>query len=126
MGRPNGERGLHRVVVRTVGVIAVVECRKLRVGHDEILWKQSARAKCAAVNDLAGWLDRTNICCVESASDTCEIPVRDEASEGRVQAKRLRSRHVPANNTAPEIQTIEHLVEHRGIAAGACDCQSLE
>src|SRR4029453_771463 len=109
-----------------VGVIAVVECGKLWVGHDEILWKQSARAKCAAVNDLAGRLDGTNICCVQSASDTREVTVRDGASEGRVQAKRLRPRPARPDNTAPEIQTFEHLIEHRGIPAGTRDCQSLE
>src|SRR5206468_3363884 len=67
----NGELGLQRVVVRTVGVMAVVERGKLRIGHDEILREQSARAESAAVNDLAAWLDSTNICCVQGASHTC-------------------------------------------------------
>src|SRR5213083_1923901 len=100
----NGESGLQRVVVRTVGVIAIVERGKLRVGHDEILREQSARAKRAAVNDLTAWLDSTDICCVQGASDTCEVPVRDEGSEGGIAAQRLRSRDVPAHNTAPKIQ----------------------
>src|SRR5215470_8199615 len=100
MRRSNSELGLQRVVVRTVGVIAVVECRKLRVGHDEILGKQSARAQRAAVNDLTGWLDGTNICCVQSASDIGKVPVRDGASEGRIAAQCLRSREIPAHNAA--------------------------
>src|SRR3989475_12885047 len=82
MCRAKGERGFQRVIVRTVGVITVVERGKLRVGHDEVLRKQSTGAKCAAVNDLAPWLDSTNICRVQGASDTCEVPVRDGASEG--------------------------------------------
>src|SRR5215475_1606678 len=126
MCRPNGERGLERVIIRPVGVIAVVESGKLRVGHDEILRKQSARTKRAAVNDLTPWLDSTDICCVQGTSDTCEVSVRDEVSEGRVKTKRLRPGHVRTDNTAAEIQTFEHLIEHRGIPAGTRGCQSLE
>src|SRR5437879_13848068 len=95
---PNGEPGFQRVIVRTVGVIAVVECGKLRIGQDEILRKQSARAKRAAVNNLATGLDSTHICRVQGASNTGEVPVRDKGSEGRIAAQRLRSREGGAHN----------------------------
>src|SRR5947209_2443990 len=107
MSRPNGEPGLQRVVVRTVGVIAIVERGKLRVGHNEILRQQSAGAKSAAVNNLAACLDSTYICCVQGASDTRKVPVRDEGSEGRIAAQRLRSREGGAHNTAPKIETFK-------------------
>src|SRR5207245_10167174 len=45
----NGEPGLQRVVVRTVGGVAVVERGKLRVGHDAIFRGETNGARGAAV-----------------------------------------------------------------------------
>jgi hypothetical protein len=88
------------MVVRAIGVIAIVERGKLRVRHNEILGEQSARAKRAAVNDLTAWLDSPHICCVQGASNTCEVAIRDKGAEGRIAAQRLRSREVGTHNTA--------------------------
>src|SRR4030095_2430682 len=119
--RPEGKLSLQRMVIRAVGVVAVIDGAELRICGEEILRKQSTRAQSAAGDRLPGRLNRTDIRRVQKPRHRREIAVRYERPERCMTPQRFRSGDVSSDDpdARAEIESAQHLVEHIGVAARA-------
>src|SRR5262245_47581864 len=116
------------MVDRAVGVRSERDGGELRIRHDEILREQTAGTEEATVDDVARWLDRTDIRRVQQPRHRDEIAVRDVRSEVRMTTQSLRAGDVSSHDAdaGAEIQAAEHPVEQLRIAAGTRDIERLE
>ena len=107
------------MVLRTVRVVAIVQGTELRVSRYEILRKQPAGAQRTAGDHLSGRLHRSDVGRIQKTRHSGEIAVRDQGAEGRVGTQRRGSGNGGADDPIAQIETFEHLIEHRRIAARA-------